>query len=87
MVKMSKRVKEVFNKCGLDGVSDDGRPYLDYGRHQTWNGEPCDQCGTIKKPSETGGKYIAGDSEFGTLLYLCGHCIDKLEEEFCFDFD
>ena len=53
------------------------KPFISYTRNQLWKGEPCIICGSTKGTQEVDGRYVAGDSETGDLMYLCGKCLEK----------
>lgn len=85
-MELSEKVKSVHEKLGE--LQDTGMPYLTYCRNQSWNGEPCDQCGSTEKPSKVKGRYIAGDYEGeGVILRICGVCVDKLEDYFMMEIE
>jgi hypothetical protein len=81
-MKLSLKVEAIHKK--LAELQLDEKPMLAYCRNQLWNGEPCDQCGSTAVPSKVKGRYLAGDSEDQTLLFLCGNCLSQLEEHFAF---
>jgi hypothetical protein len=59
------------------------KPFISYTRNQSWNGQPCDACGSKEGIHEVGGRYVAGSSETNDLMYLCGNCVEHhLEKDF-----
>jgi hypothetical protein len=79
--ELSSKILGLLKKMQKDLQEE--KPPLIYCRHTSFDGEPCDNCGSHKLIHGEG-RYIArGDDENGSpVLYLCGACLDKLEKYF-----
>ena len=81
--ELSPKIQKILKK--LQKEFQEKKPFLIYSRHTSFNGEPCDNCGS-RQLIHGEGRYIAGgdeDVENGPpRLFLCGVCLNKLETVF-----
>jgi len=80
-----EKIKRILTK--QQKIQRTNKPFITYTRNQMWKGEPCDFCGSKEGIHKVEGRYVAGSSEDGTLIYLCGLCVKKLEKLFEVDYE
>lgn len=74
-----KKLKEM--NTDIEQCNPIGEDWIEYTRNTQFNGEPCEICGGNKLIHGIG-RYIIfdDDDEEGTRIYLCGYCIEHLEQ-------